>query len=188
MRFFSWSLFLALPALFSAHFAPVHAGSLAPPQPSSTEHMTPDGNLVVEVDLDGDKRPEVFNYYKVSGESRLLFRKEIDLNRDGRVDMKTWYTETGLIEKEEMDGDFDGRFDWTDHYKGGKRVMSENDSSHTGRMDVVRYYENGKTARVERDTNRDGKTDYWEYLDVSGRVVKVGRDLDGDGQMDVREE
>jgi hypothetical protein len=53
-------------------------------------------------------------------------------------------------------------------------------------MDLFKIFENGKLRRKERDTNADGKIDFWEYLDESGNVVKVGRDVDGDGVMDVR--
>jgi hypothetical protein len=28
----------------------------------------------------------------------------------------------------------------------------------------------------------------WEYLDEKGAVVRMGRDVDGDGVMDVRED
>jgi hypothetical protein len=30
--------------------------------------------------------------------------------------------------------------------------------------------------------------DYWEYFNDKGQVAKIGRDIDGDGQMDVRED
>ena len=38
------------------------------------------------------------------------------------------------------------------------------------------------------DADGDGNIDFWMYLDESGRVVKTGRDIDGDGVMDVRQD
>jgi hypothetical protein len=157
---------------------------------SVREHTTDDGNLIVEVDLDGDGKPDIYNYYRqLDGGGRLLLRKEMDLNQDTRIDVWSIYTETGDLEREEMDGDFDGNIDWVDHYQGGKRVMSEIDTQNTGRFDLFKYYEAGKIRRKERDTTGDGQVDHWEYFDDEGKnVVKVGWDIDGDGQMDVREE
>jgi hypothetical protein len=42
--------------------------------------------------------------------------------------------------------------------------------------------------RKESDTNGDGKVDFWEYFDDAGKVIRTGKDLDGDGVMDVRQE
>ena len=92
------------------------------------------------------------------------------------------------IEKEEMDGDFDDRVDWIDHYKGGRRVMSEIDTDYNGAMDLFKYYEGGNLRRKERDSKGDGRIDFWEYLDEQGNVLRTGRDLDGDGVMDIRDE
>ena len=39
-----------------------------------------------------------------------------------------------------------------------------------------------------RDTNGDGKVDFWEYFDDAGKVIRTGKDVDGDGVMDVRQE
>ena len=152
---------------------------------------TPIEGGVVEqkIDINGDGQADVFNYFKErEGASSLLVRKEVDLNWDGRVDVRTWFDETGTIEKEEMDGDFDSRVDWVDHYRGGVRVMSEVDTDFNGVFDLFRYYESGEVRRKERDSNGDGRVDFWEYLDEKGEVVKTGRDVDGDGVMDIRED
>ena len=68
------------------------------------------------------------------------------------------------------------------------RVLSEWDTNNDGRFDEFRSYENGKVRRKERDTNADDQVDQWEYLDEQGRVTKTGRDIDGDGVMDERNE
>jgi hypothetical protein len=148
------------------------------------------GGLVEQlIDINGDEQADVFNFFRErSKAARLLVRKEVDLNWDGKVDVRTWFDEDGQIEKEEMDGDFDDRVDWVDHYKGGRRVMSEIDTDYNGSLDLFKYYDNGTLRRKERDTTGDGRIDFWEYIDPNGQVLRTGRDLDADGVMDVRED
>lgn len=154
-----------------------------------SEQPTADGLLEQQIDLNGDGAADVFNYYQEHSEgARLLVRKEVDLNWDSRVDVRSWFDLSGQLEKEEMDGDFDGRVDWVDHYQGGKRVLSEVDTDYDGSFDLFKVYEGGKVRSKQRDTNGDGEVDFWEYLDDDGNVVKTGRDIDGDGVMDVRED
>jgi hypothetical protein len=167
--------------------SPTDAGTI--PQGTAamlTERVTADGLTQVEVDLDGDKKPEIVNYYRMSEGSKLLLRKDVDLNRDGRMDVRTTFDEAGLRVQEEMDGDFDGRVDWVDEYIQGKRSMTKVDTDYNGSFDLFKYYENGRVRRKERDTDGNGKIDFWEYLDEQGAVVKTGRDKDGDGVMDER--
>lgn len=154
------------------------------------EAKTDDGLVEQSIDINMDGRADVFNYYRetTSDAPRRLVRKETDLNMDGHIDVRSWLDDLGNLEKEELDGDFDGRVDWVDHYQSSKRVMSEIDTDYNGVFDLFKYYESGKVRRKERDTNADGKVDFWEYFDDQGNVVKTGRDVDGDGVMDVREQ
>lgn len=150
---------------------------------------TADGLTEEHVDLNGDGVAEVTNYWRErTGASRLLVRKETDLNHDSKIDVRSTFDDAGLRVQEDMDGDFDGRADWVDHYIGGKRSYSEIDTDWNGTFDLFKYYEAGKVRRKERDTNADGRVDFWEYLDDAGNVVKTGKDNDGDGKMDVRDQ
>ena len=154
-----------------------------------TERPADNGLIEQQIDLNRDQKADVFNYFRDRKETtRLLVRKEVDLNWDGKIDVRTWFDDAGEIEKEEMDGDFDSRVDWIDHYRGGKRVMSEIDTDYNGAMDLFKYYENGLLRRKERDSKGDGRIDFWEYLDDTGNVIRTGRDVDGDGIMDIRNE
>jgi hypothetical protein len=159
-----------------------------------TERVEADGLVVQEFDLDKDGRNEVINHWRPrEGAPRLLVQKQVDLNRDGKMDVISWFDDAGQIEREEMDSDYDGVFDWVDHYQGGARVMSEWDSDTDGRANVFKYYvisASGQTVleRKERDTDGDGKIDLWERFNLSGEVVRMARDLDGDGKMDQRDE
>ncbi len=146
------------------------------------------------IDFDGDQKPEIYNFFRERADApRLLIRKELDLNRDGKMDVLSWFDDDGNLEKEEMDGDYDGNFDWTDHYQSGVRVMSEYDTDNDGRPNVFKYYDVGEDGiaridRKERDTDGDGNIDVWERFNADGEVIRTGRDTDGDGKMDVREE
>ncbi len=148
-----------------------------------------DGMVRQEVDLDGDGRPEVINYQRPrTNGPPLILRKETDLNRDGNIDVRSFFTDEGRLEREEMDGDFDGVFDWVDHYQDGRRVMSEVDTDFDGDTNVWSYYDGANITRQERDENGDGMIDYWIRFDDEGNATRTARDLDGDGKMDVRDQ
>ena len=153
-----------------------------------------EGLLRQSIDLDKDGQPEIFNYFRERADApRILVRKEIDLNRDGSVDVRSWFADDGSLEREEMDGDYDGHFDWTDHYKDGVRVMSEYDTDYDGEPNVWKYFDVGEDGiarldRKERDTDGDGNIDVWERFNADGEVIRTGRDLDGDGTMDERDQ
>ena len=154
-----------------------------------TEAVNAEGMVEQQIDINGDGTPDVYNFFQPRSDGpRTLTRKDVDLNWDGHIDVRTWFNPDGSIEKEEMDGDFDRTVDWVDHYQGGKRVLSEVDTDYNGAFDLFKIYEGGKVRRKERDSNGDGRVDYWEYLDEKGVVQKVGRDVDGDGVMDIRED
>lgn len=171
--------------------APVaeQASSTAPTAAILSSKQGADGLTEVQVDLNGDAKVDITNYYRERTDApKLLKRKDVDLNRDGRIDVRTSFDDGGLRDVEEMDHDFDGRADWVDHYIGGKRAYTEVDTDFNGSFDLKKYYEAGKVRRKERDTNGDGKVDFWEYYDEAGNVSKTGRDIDGDGKMDVRDQ
>ena len=143
---------------------------------------------VVEFDLDGDKKPDVWSYTVPSKtpegkDYERLVRKELDLNRDGKVDIARNYDQKEAIEREALDLDFDGKVDQVNYYEKGVIVRKESDLNSSGRFSLWRFYEKGKLVRKERDTNNDGKVDYWEYWEGE-QVDRVGEDLDGDGNVD----
>lgn len=166
----------------------------APSYRISERVLSEDDLLLQEIDLDADGTPETLNYFRQRRDAaRLLVRKEIDLNRDGRVDVVSYFDTDGQLEKEEMDSDYDGQFDWTDHYQDGLRVMSEWDSDFDGRPNIFKYYVRDEAGRVsldrkERDSDGDGRIDVWERFSPTGEVIRFGQDTDGDGEIDLRDE
>ncbi len=158
-------------------------------QSQVSEKLLENGNILVEVDLNKDGAPDVFNHYRPrENADRLLLKKEADMNHDGSIDVISTFDDLGELTTEEMDRDFDGGIDWRDHYQNGRRVMSETDTNEDGEMDIFSYFQDGKITRKERDTDADGRIDFWERFDEEGNVIKTGADTDGDGKMDFREE
>lgn len=156
------------------------------------ERTTDDGLIEQQVDLDGDGVIDIRNHFRErsSGQRRLV-RKELDLNRDGVSDVVSHFDAEGNLEREEMDSDYDGRLDWTDHYKEGVRVMSEYDTDYDGKPNMFKYFIEADDGMVhldrkERDEDGDGRIDLWERFSPEGEVIRAGRDTDGDGKVDER--
>ena len=165
-----------------------------------------DGNTAIErIDINGDKRPDVYKFYRVVGAAadgakskdlkKVLIRKEMDVNFDQKIDVVQYYAGASgkeVLVREEMDLDFDGRVDTTRHYKGGYISLVELDLGFDGRTDTWRYYQLTKTeegkavnrlVEKRRDTNGDGGVDVWEYY-AGGKITKIGYDTNGDGSPD----
>ncbi len=179
-------LFLVLAGCSGGQQAETNSSSASATAGETTERITEGGLTLVEIDLNSDGKPEIYNYYRERSQAeRLLVRREADLNQDGRIDIWSYYDETGVITQEKMDGDFDGTADWVDHYKGGKRTYSEVDTNSDGKPDLFKYFIEGKLDRKARDTTHNGEIDLWE-LYKDGKVIKAGRDTTGDGNIDVK--
>jgi hypothetical protein len=153
-----------------------------------------EGLTLQEIDLDSDGHPDIKNYYRERSDApRLLVRKEMDLNRDQKIDVISLFDPEGNLEREELDADYDGKFDWIDHYQKGERVMSEYDTDADGKPNVFKYYIKGADGEIhldrkERDEDGDGQIDVWEKFSPDGEVTRTAHDTDGDGRMDVRED
>jgi hypothetical protein len=191
----AFALLLALPLTVACAKKPAAAEpAVTEARPISQTTISPDGLVRKEVDLDADGRVDVINLYRERPDGgQVMVEKQVDLNLDGDMDVISEFDEAGALLTERMDRDFDGVFDWIDHYKGGVRVMAEMDNTYDGRTDTWFYYTVNAAGqphidRKERDTTGDGRIDFWERFDEQGNVVRSGRDLDGDGKMDERDQ
>lgn len=145
------------------------------------------GMKIQKIDINGDGQVDVVNHYKEREDgTQVLMYKSVDMNWDGKTDVQTWFNINGEIEKEAMDGDFDGLTEWVDHYKGNKLILSEIDSDFDGKFDLFRIYKSERLEEKRYDRDGDGKIDYWQYFDANGTLLKTGKDTDGDGEVDVR--
>jgi len=163
--------------------------------------------VIERIDINNDRKPDVFKHYALVDEPagdgkggrlqrKVLIRKEIDVNFDQRLDIVEYYKgESGkeIKEREEFDLDFDGRVDEIRKYDNGTLIEMQLDLGFDGRIDTWMFYqmtknEDGKDVNRlnerRRDENGDGVLDSWEYY-VKGKLQKVGRDTNGDGQPDM---
>mgnify|MGYP001169255089 CR=1 FL=1 len=161
---------------------------------------------VEKFDLNGDGKPDVWKTYSVIGgapaaagddagaqpvidpanKERLLARSEMDVNFDGKVDMKQVYNKDGAMIREEMDLDFDGNNDAIDYYRDGKITRREMYAGFSKQVSMWKYYDEGALIRKERDTTGDGKADTFEYYE-DGAIQRIGLDQNGDGKPDYYE-
>ncbi len=142
-----------------------------------------DAVRVERFDVNRDKKPDIWKYYSAWEGNEYLSRKELDLNSDGRVDIIRTYSSDGLILKEILDMDFDGRFDSTVIYKGGRLLRKEMDLDYDGKIDLWKHYVNDKLTQIDIDKNHDGLPDYWEYYE-NEQLDRVVYDSDNDGKPD----
>lgn len=154
------------------------------------------GDVEVEkYDLDGDGQPDVWKHYVFTGgpdvpkekKPRLLARQDIDLNFDGKVDVKRYFNAQAALVREEMDLDFDERFDAVDYYADGVLYRRDIALNTQGQPSIVKFYNDQTLTRKERDTDGDGSMDVVEYYE-GGKLVRIGEDRDGDGKPDVYRE
>lgn len=177
------------------------SGSLDPVQEQRSSSA-----VIERIDINGDQKPDVFKHYALADDPagdgkggklqrKVLIRKEIDVNFDQRIDIVEYYkggSGKEIKEREEFDLDFDGRVDEIRKYEDGNLKEVQLDLGFDGRLDTWMIYqmtknEDGKDVNrlIERrrDENGDGNLDVWEYY-VKGKLQKIGRDSNGDGQPD----
>lgn len=146
-------------------------------------NLVRDGLNVVPMDLNRDDRPDQWTLTDAAGKT---VRVERDLNFDGTVDIWQYPNPEAPedIVEEEMDLDKDGRVDVVAFYDSGVVIRKELALDFSGTFTVFKYYDaKGKLLRVEQDDDGDGQIDRWSYFE-DGRRVRIGWDDDGDGQPD----
>lgn len=153
---------------------------------------TQPGRETSEYDTSGDDIPDVRKVFITMGEGRdahlILVCREADLNGDGTKDVVRYYNDEGRPLREESDRNFDGTMDEVTVFENGRIVRQEMDTSGDGRVDMKVFWEDGHPERTERDmaarsTATQWQPDRWEYFE-QGRMVRMGTDLDGDGNVD----
>ena len=149
---------------------------------------TEKGLLVERADLNGDGRPEVYSYFKEVKDpkgktKKVILRRTIDVNSDEKPDITQYFDEAGLLQKEQMDYDYDGIVDCVRTYEKGVVKQEDFSSRFDGKMDVRKVYDNGELVLKLVDTKRVGRFDEFQYY-VNGRLDRIGWDRDGDGQPD----
>lgn len=134
-------------------------------------------------DTNNDAQPDVWRQYVLDGKVKRLAAKSFDLNFDRKVDFKRFYTEDGKVLRDELDMDFDGKYDRIVYYKNNVIDRKEVSLQGDEKPEVFKYYKNGQLSYVEGDRDGNGMKDYFQYY-KNGQLVRRGFDSDGDGQPD----
>ena len=75
-----------------------------------------------------------------------------DRNKDGKPDLWGYYSPKGVLEKSEMDSNFDGVIDTWQEYENEKLFLVIRDTDDDGLKDTWDYYEEG--AHIRQAWNR----------------------------------
>jgi hypothetical protein len=155
------------------------------------------GGRIVAYDLNHDDRADEWKVYRSVEErgvkTEVLTCKQVDLDHDpqARKDYVVQYDTQGNILLEEVDYDFDGKFDARRHYdkQTKKLTMLERNTNFDDKPDLWEEYDNAeKLGRVLRDRNGDQRPDYWELYSAQGKLEAILYDEDWDGKVDKRED
>lgn len=145
------------------------------------ERCEADDARVVQVDVNGDGRPDIRRVIATEGGRERC--REVDLNFDGRIDVVRVFDDRGRVLREDLDFDFDGRIDEIGFYRAGNIVRKELDTNFDNAIDMWIYCSNGLPTRAERDRTSDGRPDTWETYE-RGRLIRIRYDTDLDGRAD----
>jgi hypothetical protein len=165
-------------------------GAKAPKMEAASE--TADGLKVERSDMNGDKSPDVWVYFKEDGSDKLadgtpkrtIVKKESDLNFDSKKDVLVEYDKAGNVEREVFDFDFDGVVDQENLLAGGRVSEKHLYAPQTSRIFIWKYYSEGQMIMLKRDDTGDGIADRCEEWFKGEKIVRTGRDINRDGDCD----
>jgi hypothetical protein len=98
-------------------------------------------------DINRDGRPDLWEYYDNRG---ILLRQNIDTNFDGKSDIQESYQDGHLVRRE-TDRNFDDQVDLTDEFdpRTGEHMRSVADVDFDGRADLLVLFSGGKPVFSE---------------------------------------
>lgn len=149
-------------------------------------YLTTPGAVVAgsiqESDQNGDGKTDAIYRYPLGGGFANVV--ELDNNFDGRMDVKTYFDESGIPTGDEADDDFNGSFESRSSFRSGVRQTLETDSDGDGAIDHVWRYVHG--VPVSEDImDENGLLIRTNYLE-RGLVTRSEIDLDRDGFQETR--
>jgi len=133
--------------------------------PKTSSFTKVEGKIETTYDKDNNEIVDIRSYQET--EDGPIVMRSLDLNQDGREDIRTMY-EDGKIIEEHFDGDFDGIIDIIDYYSNNERIESHIDTNTDKTFDVFRIYENGILRAERLDVNYDKVIDTIYYYDNDG--------------------
>lgn len=118
--------------------------------------------------------------------TRDLVRLDYDIDRDGRVEVRTFMA-NGKPVRLEGDQDRDGKVDRWEYYGTDGQLLKLGTSSGRDGVEDTWLYQAGTSRRIEMSTARDGVVDRFEYYE-GPQLVRVETDVNRDGTVDHWEE
>ncbi|HMA96263.1 MAG TPA: hypothetical protein VKP30_26430 [Polyangiaceae bacterium] len=136
-----------------------------------------------QIDVNGDGAPDLTVIKKDGRESC----RAADLDFDGRIDMWSYFDESGRVRRRELDYDRDGNVDEIQLFKAGEIAEKHRASTPAKRLDTWEFYSGGRLVRAERDSDSDGQVDqWWDFKTPDCPLIRT--DADGNGQPDAKAE
>lgn len=108
-----------------------------------------------------------------------------DRNGDGRHDIVTRFSGSGVVTESESDDDFDGIFETRFTYEAGLVTRSDVDTDRDGLPDVRTFFTHGVPDRATFFDKYSGRPLRIEYY-RGGRISHADVDTDRDGMLDRR--
>jgi len=151
-----------------------------------TQRFEEDGwTVIVELDSNENSLADSIFFYI----AEALARKDVDENRDGRIDFRECYDHNGRMVKSEEAVDGAGCLNMAWYYDDSQMpVRAEKDTDADGRPDIWYYYAGNHLTKVCEDTNHDGKPDIWEEFGEAEEMLRRSKDLNFDGIPDIKED
>jgi hypothetical protein len=118
--------------------------------------------------------------------TRDLVRLDYDVDRDGRVDVRTFMA-GGRPVRLEGDQDRDGKVDRWEYYGSNGQLLKLGTASGRDGIEDTWLYQAGTARRIEMSTGRDGVVDRFEHYE-GPRLLRVETDVNRDGTVDHWEE
>ena len=125
--------------------------------------------------------------YKVND---IMYLQKSDTDYNGSFEMEEYFN-NGKKVKEAIDNNNDGIMDDFYYFDSVSKLIEkeELDSNYDGKPDiwVIFNYKPDHSideCLIEKDNNYDGKPDEWHYTDERRRVIRIERDTNFDGKVD----
>ena len=156
--------------------------------------------LIEPFDVNQDGEADMWKIYKElttnDNIKKVLKRREIDLNFDGKLNYIKFYSDKGNILKEYLDKDLDGVFDSIRFYKDNiirKIEIYKSNPLEKGNLTLLKdkkpfktyYYRQGRIKRVTSDLRKSSKEDFFMFY-KKNKLEQIGIDYDDDLKIDER--
>ncbi len=132
------------------------------------------------LDANGDGRADI----TIVREDGREVCRAADINFDGVVDTWTYLDGAGQLRRRELDFDRDGKIDEIATFRSGVVVEKHRSTSGLAQLDTWEFYTNGTLARTERDSDGDERVDQWWEYGGNGCPM-MHSDANRDGKPDV---